>query len=182
MKGPDVGRDVKQKLNLGCGPHILPGFINSDITELYDGETGNKLDIAVFDATQEVPYKDLDFILVNHVLCTMNPNYAEAVLRNCYDALKVGGQILVIDVDMMKAYSAYHNKQPELFPINGGSLDYKFTMHLSGFGTRLSLYTKEYMREVLRKCGFINPISYRESEYDLRPKESLVVGATKGEQ
>lgn len=177
MKGPNVGHPTK--LNIGCGPHYLPDFINNDLTEMYDGETGKKMDIAVFNAVSGIPYKDLDFILVNHVLCTMNQNYAACLLRNCYDALKPGGKLLVIDVDVLKAFQAYIDGNEKALFIPDGSIDYKFTTHLSGYGTRLSLYTERLLEEKLEALGFKEVTVLESSKYDLRPLESLRVEGTK---
>ena len=163
------------KMNLGCGPDIkdaTDGWTNVD-TVSRDG-------VWVHDAREAFPQIDaFDFVLINHTLCTMTPSDAKKVLENVYTALKPGGRVQVIDVDIDKAINAYKFNQGDLFPVDGRTIDEQFLMHVSGYGTRLSLYNHHYLSLLLKDVGFGDVIWLTESEYDLRPKESLVVEGIK---
>lgn len=161
------------KMNLGCGPDLLEGFDNVDI---------DRQDASVMAWDARVPLNiepRYDFILVNHVLCTMNHADVDKVLDNLYEILKPGGKVQIIDLDLILAFAYYEQGAMDMIPASGESLDEKFVNHLSGFGTRKSLYTSHYLMELLGRHGFKNVNNLGRSEYDLRPNESVIVEATK---
>ena len=165
-------------MNFGCGFDIREGWVNVDTNK--ELLTLNS-DIWQWDAMREPPtnLRDFDFILVNHVLCTMKPDQVNTVLMNLRLALKDGGKIEVIDMDLLKVFNAYREQRPEYIPIEHGNADAKLCFAISGYGTRLSLYTPMRMYDVLKDAGFVQIEQYAESEFDTRPKESLIVGAFK---
>lgn len=161
------------RLNVGCGPDLKKDWINIDhITQKtnYDFVCQNILE----------PFRTppADFILINHVLCTMNYQNALEVLKNAHIALRTGGKLQVIDMDLLKAFDSY-NFNPNKLPIKSGSDDYKLCMHISGFSTRMSLYTPRLLKELLLTTGFREVVVLENSEHDLRPLESVIVEATK---
>lgn len=158
------------KLNIGSAQDLKDGWINLDIKPLPN--------VVQHDATKPFPYTQVDFILINHVLCTMNYENALEVLKNAHTALKTGGKLQVIDMDLLRAFASY-NYNPNELPIESGSDDYKLCMHISGFSTRLSLYTPRLLKEMLLNIGFRGAVILNESEHDLRPLESVIVEATK---
>lgn len=161
------------RLNVGCGPDLKKDWINIDHVAQktnYDFVCQNILE----------PFRTppADFILINHVLCTMNYQNALEVLKNAHRALKAGGKLQVIDMDLLKAFDSY-NFNPNELPIKSGSDDYKLCMHISGFSTRMSLYTPRLLKELLLITGFREVVVLGNSEHDLRPLESVIVEATK---
>lgn len=165
------------KMNLGCGFDVKDGWFNTNHF------THKPVDGAWYlDAREE--HKDMieqfDFILVNHVFMALNANDLKLVLTNIKKWLKKGGKIHIIDMDITMAIAMYQNGHDE-FPVKDGSIDYNFLMHVSGFGTRLSLFTPKYMAELLVSYGFTNihPIPASDDEYDTRKLESLRFEATK---
>ena len=161
------------RLNVGCGPDLKKDWINIDHVAQktnYDFVCQNILE----------PFRTppADFILINHVLCTMNYQNALEVLKNAHIALKAGGKLQVIDMDLLKAFDSY-NFNPNELPIKSGSDDYKLCMHISGFSTRMSLYTPRLLKELLLITGFREVVVLGNSEHDLRPLESVIVEATK---
>lgn len=161
------------RLNVGCGPDLKKDWINIDHVAQktnYDFVCQNILE----------PFRTppADFILINHVLCTMNYQNALEVLMNAHIALKTGGKLQVIDMDLLKAFDSY-NFNPNELPIKSGSDDYKLCMHISGFSTRMSLYTPRLLKELLLITGFREVVVLGNSEHDLRPLESVIVEATK---
>lgn len=173
-----MGMAVKKtKLNLGCGFEIREGWLNTNHFShepvqgavYLDATTDHNDAIGVF-----------DFILINHVLCTLKPDDVDKILANVYKWLKPGGIVHIIDMDITLAIDSYKNGFSD-FPIDNGSIDYNFLMHVSGFGTRLSLFTPQYMKELLYKHNFkdIHSILAIDDMYDTRKGESLRLEATK---
>lgn len=166
-----------KRMNLGCGPDLLEGWTNVD--SVYKPEFHDKVEI--WDARHGIMpmYFDYDFILVNHVLCTMDHADVEKVISNLYEILKPGGKVQIIDLDLILAFAYYEQGSEDMIPASGRSLDEKFVNHISGFGTRKSLYTGPFLTELLERHGFKDVGIEGFSEYDLRPNESLIVEATK---
>jgi hypothetical protein len=164
------------KWNLGCGFDIKEGWFNTNYFSHIP------VDGAVYlDALEE--HEDMkgefDFILVNHVLCTMKDDLALRVLRNCRAALVDGGTIQVIDMDLLKVFKSYEENRLEDLPISEGDFDDRLCLAISGYGTRNSLYTCGRMHNVLTEAGFHMVNNLGSSEFDTRPKESLVFEAIK---
>lgn len=168
-----------KRMNLGCASDYLEGWTNVDRLNF-----GNRdQEVIVWDATRK-PFKnmgfvDYDFILVNHVLCTMKSSEVDKVLDNIYEILKPGGKVQIIDLDLILAFAYYSQGAEDMIPASGESLDEKFVNHVSGFGTRNSLYTGPFLTELLERHGFKKVEILGFSEYDLRPNESLIVEAEK---
>lgn len=165
-----------QKLNLGCGFDVKEGWLNTNHFSHEPVEGAVYLDAREehLDAIDK-----FDFILVSHVLCTMKPSDADKVMANCHKWLKVGGKIELIDMDLLKVFASYQEGRVEDIPIEEGDIDDRLCFAISGYGTRLSLYTPERMEKVLTEAGFQTIMKKEESEFDTRPKESLIFEATK---
>lgn len=166
-----------KRMNLGCGPEVLEGWTNVD--SVYKPEFHDKVEI--WDARHGIMpmYFDYDFILVNHVLCTMNHIDVDKVLTNLYDILKPGGKVQIIDMDLLKAIGAHFRMDHSALPAEGKSVDQKLCNHVSGYGTRKSLYTPKLLIQLLKEHGFSEAYQLDKSEFDLRPKESVIVEAIK---
>lgn len=164
--------------NYGCGYDIKDedkGWINFDVR--HNGGT-----MRVWDMTQDpepIMIEHFDAGLLNHVLCTMNDDTAHRVLINIHRTLKPGARLQVIDMDILKVIKAYEENRAEDIPIAQGDIDSKLCFALSGYGTRLSLYTPKRMELVLREAGFRLIRQLDSGEFDTRPNESLVFEATK---
>lgn len=164
--------------NYGCGYDIRDedqGWINFDVR--HNGST-----MRVWDMTQtpdSVWVEHFDAGVINHVLCTMNDDLAHRVLINIHRTLKPGGKLTIIDMDLLKVFNAYKEGRIEDIPIELGTLDDKLCLAISGYGTRDSLYTPRRMAKVLEEAGFRTVKQLDSSEYDTRPKESLVFEAIK---
>lgn len=163
-----------KRMNLGCGPDIKEGWLN------VDGVYQEGIDVWDIRAKAVPQYLDqFDFVLVNHVLCTMKSTEVDTALDNIREVLKPGGKLQIIDLDLIMAFAYYEQGAMDMIPASGESLDEKFVNHVSGFGTRNSLYTGPFLVELLQRHGFQNVEILGASEYDLRPNESLIVEAMK---
>ena len=164
-------------MNLGCANDIKEGWINTD--SVYRPEFHDIVEIWDARHSRHWNYDDFDFVLVNHVLCTMREEDVHAVLKNCYDMLRTGGTLQVIDMDLNKVFEAYQRGDSDAIPIKEGDIDSKLCFAISGYGTRPSLFTQKRMQDLLMNTGFAKTRSLLESEYDTRPDESFVIEATK---
>lgn len=168
--------------NFGCGPDLKDGWWNFD-SQLQTAGIGNDK-FHIWDMTKapqlEHDYTEsFDVGLINHVLCTMNDYSAHQVLINIHRMLKPEGTLIVIDMDLLKVFKSYQEGRIDDIPIKDGSIDERLCYAISGYGTRDSLYTPERMREVLTRAGFRLVFEKNESEFDTRPKESLIFEAVK---
>lgn len=167
------------KMNFGCGPDIKEGWVNVDkITS--DG-------IEYWDIVENVVpinwINKFDFILVNHTFCLLSYDDVDMALQKIKSMLKPSGVLEVIDVDVMKAFQCYQKFDFEGLFVDGTTpeaheRDERLCKHFVGFG-RKSIYTAYSMAEKLEKAGFKDVLMLDKSEYDFRPKESLVVRGTK---
>lgn len=163
------------KMNLGCGFDIKDGWFNTNHA------AHQKVEGAwILDARDEDPsmVNKFDFILINHVLCTMPYNDVRKVLANVYTWLKPEGKVEIVDMDLGKAAQAFIDKNDEALFVKEGNTDWKFCMHVSGYSTRPSLFTASVMKDLLIEAGF-NKFVIKDSEYDTRPLESFAIEATK---
>lgn len=160
-------------MNLGCGPDIKEGWDNVDV-DRQDPK------VMTWDARYPLPIEPrYDFVLINHMLCTMSPVDVARVLDNVYSIMVDGSIIEVIDLNLWSAIDAYQRADPRAIPASGQTIDEQLCNHISGFGTRKSLYTPKLMTELLERHGFRDVRVMSISRHDLRPGESLILRAKK---
>jgi SAM-dependent methyltransferase len=183
MYQKDFGSTVIfNKLNAGCGYELIEteGWLNVDKEMRGPSEHFRIWDMTTPPTELEYDLTErFDFILVNHVLCTMKPHLVHKVLINLHRCLKPGGKIQVIDMNLLKVFKAYEEERYDDIPIEDGNSDFKLCMAISGYGTRDSLFTPKRLVDELVMAGFREYEVKSESEYDTRPKESLIVEGTK---
>ncbi len=175
---------IFNKLNAGCGRDLIneQGWLNVDNDVVYPQENFRIWDITKAPNNPDLEYdltEGFEFILVNHVLCTMNEWLVHQTLINLHRALKPNGRLHVVDMDLLKVFQSYQDGRKEDIPIEEGTIDARLCLAISGYGTRDSLYTHQRMCEVLQEAGFRVVESLEDSPYDTRKKESLVVEARK---
>lgn len=81
------------KLNLGCGPKLLDGFVNVDLAGNWSGVAPD----VVADITQRLPFDDesADEVHAYHVIEHIERFEAEAVLADWARVLKPGGLMIL---------------------------------------------------------------------------------------
>ena len=115
MRNSKEEREIK--LNLGCGTHVVKGWVNIDksfniiiskilglkwvlyhiglMSEIAYKAPWDKLDAKVLrhDVTKGLPYKEneVDYIYSAHMLEHLSRKDAQFVLKECYRVLKGGG-------------------------------------------------------------------------------------------
>jgi len=90
------------KLHFGCGPRILPGWVN------IDGWSFPGMDLAV-DLRQPLPFRDgsCRLIFTEHVFEHIDVDFRLSVLREFFRVLQPGGTLRIVVPDCEKFVEAY---------------------------------------------------------------------------
>jgi predicted SAM-dependent methyltransferase len=139
------------KLHFGCGPRILPGWVN------IDGWNFPGIDIAT-DLRQPLPVGDAKcrLIFTEHVFEHIDADYRMPVLREFFRILQPGGTLRIVVPDCEKFVDAYVRHDTAWFQtVLGGSsggaegLNAVFTMH-----THRVIDDFESLSATLHEAGF----------------------------
>lgn len=175
------------RLHWGCGPHTPFGWVNSDIA------AGPGVDV-VADVRQGLPFPadHFDYIVSIHVLPELAYRELDPALVELRRVLKPGGVLRLSLPDLDLAINAYRSKDVDYFLIDDDevkSLAGKLIVQLLWYGRSRSMFTWEFIKELLERNGFhdVRRCAYEQSssglagitELDNRPLESLFVEARK---
>jgi SAM-dependent methyltransferase len=176
-----------KRLNWGCGHRGVPGWINSDRKE------GRGIDISG-DVLSGLPIPDgeMDYVVSIHALPEVAYTDLVPVLRELRRVLKPGGVLRLGLPDLIKGIRAYEEGDASYFLIpddDARSLGAKLITQLVWYGYSRTLFTSDFIEEMLAKAGFtaIRHCDYGQTfsahpgiiELDDRERESLFVEATK---
>lgn len=176
-----------RRLNWGCSGHVADGWINSDIKQ--NRSINHTSDIRV---GLGLLSDSIDYAVTIHALPEIP--YAELipVLEELRRVLKPGGVLRVAVPDLDKGIQAYQQGKKAYFPIpdeDMKSLGGKFALHLIWYGYTRSVFTYDFIEELLRRsgfrdvtrCEFLQTVSRHPDivQLDNRERESLFVEATK---
>ena len=180
-------REVR-RLNWGCGTSNIPaGWVNSDIKE------GTGIDV-VSDITEGLPLEDgsFDYVVGIHALPELPYPALRGALVELRRVLEPGGTLRLALPDMEKAMRAYLDRDAGYFLIpdeDVRSLGGKMIVQLTWYGYSRSMFTFDYIEELLYGAGFVHvsrcDFKQTESahpgivELDDRERESLFVEAVK---
>jgi SAM-dependent methyltransferase len=183
-----VGSGQVRRLNWGCGAAGKPGWINSDLKE------GPGIDITT-DIRDGLPLESdsLDYIVSIHAL-PMIP-YADLVpvLRELRRVLRPDGVLRLALPDLDRGIQAYLRRDQHYFLVPDSevrSYGGKFIVHLLWYGYTVTLFTADFIEELLRNAGYrhVRHCSFRQTgsllapgilELDNREQESLFVEGIK---
>lgn len=101
------------RLNLGCGPYKLDGFINIDISDFYNPDlVANVLNL---------PYEknSVDVIYAGHLIEHLEPEELFDAIKHWRDLLKPGGTLYLTFPDFEKAFEMWENKWIDWKELNG---------------------------------------------------------------
>ncbi len=176
-----------RRLNWGCGRVGKPGWINADLKEGRDVQiTGDILDGLPLDENS------LDYVVSIHALPEIAYRDLIPVLRELRRVLKPGGVLRLCLPDLNKGIEAYLRGDRDYFLIPEeavASWGGRFIVHMLWYGYSRTMFTPDFVEELLVKAGFarVELCRYRESpsglpgitELDNRKRESLYVEAVK---
>jgi SAM-dependent methyltransferase len=180
-------RSNVRRLNWGCGGHVLPGWINCDIKQ------GWRVDLTC-DICQGLPLADgsMDYIVSIHALQEVPLDKLLPALRELRRVLAPGGVLRLVLPDLMKGVRAYERGDREYFAVpdsDAQSLGGKLVTQILWYGYSRTLFTADFIEELLRKAGFsrVEHCACRRTtsahveivDLDNRENESLFVEAYK---
>ena len=176
-----------RRLNWGCGTSPEPGWINSDIKE------GPRIDVPG-DVLAGLPLDDetFDYVVSIHALPELPLDAQVPALTELRRVLRPGGVLRLALPDLLKGVDAYRRGDRDYFLVpdeDARSPGAKFITQMLWYGYSKSLFTHDFVVELLERAGFreIRRCRYQETagpfpeivELDNRPEESLFVEARK---
>jgi predicted SAM-dependent methyltransferase len=174
-----------RRLNWGCGEHVLPGWINSDI------KPGPGVDLAC-DIREGLLLEDstIDYVVSIHALPELPYPDLLPALEELRRVLRPGGVLRLALPDLDRGIRAYLDHEGDYFlvdPDEARSRGGRFIAHILWYGYSRSLFTFDFTEELLQKSGFVNIVrcDYRRTssrfpeivELDNRERESFYVEA-----
>jgi predicted SAM-dependent methyltransferase len=176
-----------RRLNWGCGGHTLPGWINSDQKD------GEGIDLSC-DIAEGLPLEtgSIDYAVSIHALPEVPYDRLVPVLAELRRVIKPGGILRLCLPDLIKGVRAYERGDRDYFLIpdeDAKRLGAKLVTQLVWYGYSRTLFTPEFIEEMLVKAGFarVEHCAYRRTtgpyaeivDLDNREPESLYVEAYK---
>ena|GEM_PF-589080 len=143
-----------KRLNWGCGAHVAPGWINSDVKD----EAGVDL---VADIRQGLPLASdsIDYAVSIHALPEFAYPELVPVLEELRRVLKPGGTLRLALPDLHRGIDAYLAKDESYFKVGTdevSSLGGRFVVQMLWYGYSRSLFTADFAIELLEKAGFVD--------------------------
>jgi SAM-dependent methyltransferase len=182
-----IATDTLRRLNWGCGPHGQPGWLNSDI------KVGRGIDFSEdIRNGLSIESDSLDYVVSIHALPMIAYPDLVPVLRELRRTLKPAGVLRLALPDLDKGIRAYLERDLSHFLVPDSevcSLGGKFIVQMLWYGFSVSLFTGDFIEELLDAAGFedVQHCGFRQTksqfvgitDLDDREAESLFVEATK---
>jgi predicted SAM-dependent methyltransferase len=181
-----TARDLR--VNIGCGPNALAGWINLDAAR------GERIDV-VWDLRRGLPFADESCaaVLGEHVIEHVPRESAEKLLRECLRALRAGGVLRLSTPDAGRYLRSYAGdgeflRHPAFAETAETPMD-RVNQMMRESGQHLWCYDAESLLLLLRKAGFSKAVEQKFGESldpsmcgvdsEARAFESLYVEAVK---
>jgi predicted SAM-dependent methyltransferase len=174
-----------RRLQFGCGAFPAGGWINADL------RPGPGVDL-VGDIRHGLPLAtgSMQYIASMHALVELPYLDVVPALRELHRVLEPGGVLRLGLPDLDRAVAAYGSGDRDYFSIpdeEAASVDGKFIVQMTWYGTNLMMFTYGFARELLERAGFrdVRQARFGETtspfteivELDNRPGESFFVEA-----
>ena len=176
-----------RRLNWGCGDHTAGGWLNVDV------KSGPNIDLTC-DIRDGLPLESesFDYAVSIHALPELSYSEVVPALVELRRVLRPGGVLRLALPDLRRAVRAYVLGSEEYFEVGkdeARSLGGRFILHILWYGYSKTLFTEDFIEELLVGAGFESVAACRymdtQSRYpeivglDNRQNESLFVEATK---
>lgn len=158
------------KLNLGCGPVYMQGYVNIDgyPTE----ERGGSVSVAdrhLMIEDLDYPQESVDHIICIHTLEHLTPKQVEKALINWYGCLKPRGTLIIEVPDaeaiMSRLLSARGHEDKDLYYyLLYGTQEFEAEHHRMG-------HTYERLERMLEPVGFVDCIDGKRSPRKIRDQK-----------
>jgi len=164
-----VATHATRKLHIGCGPNLLDGWLNTDIS--------GRLAIRM-NATRRFPFEDntFDYVFSEHMIEHIEYPEALFMLEECHRVLKPGGRIRVATPDLetlLRLYCAEPTANQRHYiewstdkylpEAEGYRAAYVINQHMRGLG-HLFIFDEESLRTALEKTGFRDVVRWAPGE------------------
>ena len=166
----------KRKLHIGCGNHILDGWLNSDCYP-------RSATILHLDATKSFSLGDesFDYIFSEHMIEHISYVQGRTMLKECFRILRTNGTIRISTpdlsflIDLYKEDKSYLQKEYIKWTTDkhikyAPCYEDTFTINnfVRGFGHQF-IYDEKTLRFLMEKAGFVNIVrcNFKESEDNL---------------
>jgi predicted SAM-dependent methyltransferase len=155
--------DVR-KLHIGCGPHLLDGWLNSDYQAI-------PRDILEIDATKTFPIASnkFDYVFTEHMIEHILYPQGLSMLSECFRILRKNGTIRVSTPDLQFAVSLYQSQKTDpqkeyikasinhfIAEETHGNDDVFVINNLFRAWGHQFIYDEQTLRNSLEKAGFKN--------------------------
>lgn len=175
------------RLNWGCGPRPLPGWVNSDLVP------GPGVDLAC-DIRAGLPLAaaSIDYAVAIHALQDLPFTDLDQAIGELHRVLKRGGVLRLGLPDLERAIQAFLRGDAGYFHVPDSdvrSIGGKLCVQATWYGSVRTPFTFDLARELLERGGFhsVSRCAYRRTEspwpditgLDNRERESLFVEATR---
>jgi len=157
----------KTKLQVGCGPNALIGWLNADII------SGN----IYLNAKRKMPFKakTFDFVFCEHFIEHLTRESGLKFLNECHRILKTGGVHRITSPDLEKIIDLYYDrnvyvKRQKLIEQYGKCADLQlcelFNDYMHNWGHKF-IYDRKTIAQTLFNIGFIDITfcEYKKSSY-----------------
>jgi len=150
-----------RKLQLGAGPNILPGWLNTDLFP-------QSREVVFIDAAAPLPFDDCSFdcVFSEHLIEHLEYRQGALMLRECFRVLRPGGRIRIATPDLRFLIELYNPEKSELqvryvswaareFGPNARSAREVFVINnfFRAWGHQF-IYDREALQEAMREAGF----------------------------
>ncbi|HXS33565.1 MAG TPA: methyltransferase domain-containing protein [Solirubrobacterales bacterium] len=141
-----------RRLNWGCGAHVAPGWINSDVKD----EAGVDL---VADIKQGLPLEtgSVDYAVSIHALPEFSYPELVPVLAELHRVLAPGATLRLALPDLRRGIDAYLSGDEDYFKVGGdevSSFGGRFIVQMLWYGYSRTLFTPDFALELLQRAGF----------------------------
>ena len=175
------------RLNWGCGNTHPPRWINSDV------KSGKGIQV-VADIRQGLPIASdrFDYAVSVHALPELGYPELLPALRELRRVLKPGGTLRLVLPDLLKSIEAFRAGDRDYFSVPDEEMERlgsKLALQLIWYGYTRTMFTPDFIEELLLKAGFsaVHHCAFKQTrsrwpeivELDNRQRESLFVEATK---
>ncbi len=159
------------KLNLGCGRHPLPGWLNSD----YHPESDREL---YLDVRKPFPFEPstFEFVYCEHMIEHLTPASADFMLRECARVLRPGGRLRLATPNLVFLVEMYRGQKSPLqerylawaaqssgLPSDEADGVYLINHFVRAWGHRF-IYDEESLRRAMARAGFGEIAIFRPGE------------------